>query len=226
MRTFLYGIAGVVVVSLIGGVVIGLLAPDRVEVQHRRFIAAEPPAVFEKVRDPQTWVQAWRLGSERFVKVVEAGDGEVGSERTFEINEGGRWVDMVSALEEPYVITFSGLDTRGAEDLHIQVRCDPGAQGGTVASLFIHYTPAGFFGRIESATGGEFNYRHGAQDFLQGVAELLGVEKIDVDTYVLEQAQARAREQVADEAAAAAEGAEVPAEGGDDEGEVAAPSEG
>ncbi len=223
MRTLGFAAIGTAVVALLAFLVIGLLAPSRVTIQHRRFIAAEPPEVFAVIADHERWPELWDDLTR--VEVIERGpEGEVGTRRRVYRRDGTTWTELVSAYDPPYDLHFSGVDTPGVVDWQMQLTLQPGARGGTVATIRISYEPEGFVSRVVNELGFEQTLRHNAMHFLDAVARALGVETVTVDEYAIRMAQRRAKEAARREAGAeaAAKGETAAAAGEDVEGTAAA----
>lgn len=186
MRTFLIGIGGIVVLAALVFLVLGLTGPDSLTVQHRRFIAAEPPEVFKVVSNPESWPVLFRYrGDHEIVKVTEAKDkGGKQPEWVIHFKNGKTWREIITAYEPPHDIHFTGIDTPGVQDWQMHVLLEPGARGGTVATFRITFSPDGFVARAASQLGFQAQLRHAAIGFLDNVAKKLGVANETVDVYV------------------------------------------
>ncbi len=201
MRTLGFAAIGSAVVALIAFLVIGLLAPHEVAIQHRRFIAAEPPEVFAVLAEHDRWPKLWDDVTR--VEILEGGDGQaVGTKRRLYFEEGTRFTEVVTAYEPPYDLHFSGIETPGVTDWQVQIALQPGARGGTVATLRIGYEPDGFVRRVLNELGFQKALKHTAMRLLDNVARELGVENVTVDEYAIRMAQARARKASAESASA------------------------
>ena len=204
MRTLGFAAIGSAVVALLAFLVVGLLAPSRVAIQHRRFIAAEPPEIFALIARNENWPKLWN-GVSR-VEIIEKGaEGGVGTKRRLYFDEGPAWTELITAYEPPYDLHFSGIETPGVMNWQVQITLQPGARGGTVATLRIDYEPDGFVRRVLNELGGEQALKHTAMRFLDNVARELQVENVTVDEYAIRMAQARAKKALEESKSAGAE---------------------
>ncbi len=206
MRTLLIGVGGVAVLLGVIFVVIGLTAPSQVVIQHRRFIAAEPPAAMKVVAQAQNWKDLLAAEQPIITSVtVDSGKAqgdEPGTPQwTFKFKNGKVWHLVETAYEPPHDLHLSGVDASGLSDLQIHVLLEAGLRGGTVATFRITFSPDGFVSKAESQLGYAAQMRHVAIGFLDHVAEKLGVADIGVDAYIAKLDAERKKQ-----AAAAADG--------------------
>jgi hypothetical protein len=189
MRTLLIGVGGVAVLLGIIFVVIGLTAPSEVVIQHRRFIAAEPPAAMKVVADAKNWKDLFSaelpiISSVTTESGTAEGDKPGNPQWTFKFKNGKVWHLVETAYEPPHDLHLSGIDASGLSDLQIHVLLESGLRGGTVATFRMAFSPDGFVSKAESQLGYASQMRHVAIGFLDHVAKKLGVADIGVDAYI------------------------------------------